>query len=219
MEKWGEDELLLFKSHQWVVREALSHYPTQLHDYYDDLRSHALIGLWHAIESYDGNNNFISWAKMKVHYAIKDGLRELDYITRANRDHIKRMSAATNELAQKIGATPSFKMLREHGVDTDRAVKAAWFSNQEQPTSGEWLEKNTIPGADHDVIAHDVELRLSEHITQLPAHLSVVIELIYYGDYNQVEAGEILGMSGSRVSQLHKAAIASLRQTVTDEFL
>lgn len=222
---WGDRELLLFRSHQWLVREVLTHYRylAQLRDLYDDLRSYALIGLWHAIDNYrEGDSGFINWARLKIHYAVKDGLRELDYLTRNSRDHIKHLATVNNELAQKTGSFPSFQVLREHGVDTDKAVKAAWFAKQEQPegaTWGKWVEQNASPGADHEVIAHDVELRMGRHISRLPPKLSVVIELIYYCGYTQTEAGEILGLSGSRISQLHTQSVRLLRDMVEDEFL
>lgn len=218
--EWGEHELSLFYSHLYLVRDINHRYLRVAHSYVDDINSYARIGLWQAIATFhNGRGSFTQWARKKIHWAVQDGLRELDYISRNARTPIKEMVDATNVLAQELGTQPTYTQLREYGVDLDSAVRAAQFSNQREPDTGEWLDKYTSPGVDEEVIAHDLEMRLSEHIQALPAQLSVIIELIYYGQYNMVEVGEILGLHGSRISQLHKEAIGRLRERVTREFL
>lgn len=218
---WGEREVGLFYAHKHLVREALAHYPRQDRDLYHDMYSYALIGLWHAIDGFNSGMgaSFQSWARLKIKYAIQDGLRELDLISRDNRERIKQLTKIHNELAQKLGADPTWAQLRESGADVTRAVQASWFANQDLPPLDHWLDDFTVPGPETIVLERDIETRMTQHIARLPARLSVVIELLYYSEYSQTEVGEILGVSGSRISQLHKQAVRLLRDAVKDEFV
>ena len=140
-------------------------------------------------------------------------------ISRDNRERIKQLTKIHNELAQKLGADPTWVQLRESGADVTRAVQASWFANQDLPPLDHWLDDFTIPGPETIVLERDIETRMTQHIARLPARLSVVIELLYYSEYSQTEVGEILGVSGSRISQLHKQAVRLLRDAVKDEFV
>ncbi len=215
--QWGEEELGLFNTHKHLAYEVLKHFPSQERGYVDDILSYAHIGLWHAIESYDASKDmaFRNWALMKMKYAAQDGLRELDYITRGSRDSIKHLAAATNELSQKLGTYPTFKQLREHGVDTDQAVYAARFANQNEPETGYWLDAITVRGPEDEVMDLETEREMSRLIAQLPTQMSIVVELIYYGQYNQAEVGEIMGLTYSRIFQIHKAAMARLKDMLS----
>ena len=81
-----------------------------------------------------------------------------------------------------------------------------------------WLNERTAPGPATLVLAHYTEPRMAKYIAALPSQMSIVIELMYYGEYSQVEVGEILGVGGSRISQIHSGAIKRLRTMIGDEF-
>lgn len=218
--EWGDRELGLFHASKYLVHQVLAGYSHRQHrDLYDDMHSYGLIGLWHAIDSYeDGGGSFRIWAKSKIAWAIKDGLRELDLITRNNRTHIKHLTEAHNDLSQRLGSSPTWEQLRDHGVAVEKAVRAAWFAKQDEPIYDDWLNEFTTPGPESILIQHDEEQRMGRHISRLPTQMSVIVELMYYGEYEQQEVGEILGVSASRISQIHKAAMKRLRTMVGDEF-
>ena len=218
--QWGDHELSTFFAHKYLAREMINHFPTMHRNYHDDLQSYALAGLWRAIDEFRESLGipFVTWARMKIRWAIKDGLRELDLLSRTSREELKNFTKVANELSQTLGTQPSWKQLREHGVDVDKAVRASQFANQDEPELAYWLNERTAPGPDTIVLAHDTETRMAKYIAALPSQMSIVIELMYYGEYSQVEVGEILGVGGSRISQIHSGAIKRLRTMIGDEF-
>jgi len=217
---WGERELSIFYAHRHLVHEAAAHYPNVYRDHTDEVYSFGFYGLWRAIEEYDDSKgaSFYSWAKWKIKWAIKDGLRELDLISRNSRDSLKKLTLVSNELAQKFGASPTWTQLAEHGVDVAGAVRAAQFAHQSEPEFSYWLDKQTVTGPEVVVIAHDVELRMGKFIARLPEQMKIVIELMYYGEYSQKEVSEVLGVSDSRICQIHKQALRLLKDMIGDEF-
>ena len=86
--QWGDNELSTFFAHKYLVREMINHFPTMHRNYHDDLQSYALAGLWRAIEEFKEGLGipFVTWARMKIRWAIKDGLRELDLLSRTSRE-------------------------------------------------------------------------------------------------------------------------------------
>jgi len=162
--------------------------------------------------------SFYSWAKWKIKWAIKDGLRELDLISRNSRDSLKQLTLTTNELAQKIQAQPSWTQLKEHGVDVAHAVRAGQFAHQSAPEFDSWMDEQTVPGPEVVVIAHDIEHRLGRYISRLPEQMKIVIELMYYGEYSQKEVSEVLGVSDSRICQIHRTALRLLKDMIGNEF-
>ncbi len=217
---WGDRELALFHASKYLVHQVLATYPHRhQRDLYQDMYSHGLIGLWHAIDTYDNRGSFRTWAKSKIAWAIQDGLRELDLISRASRDHIKQLTEVNNELSQELGATPTWAQLRARGVNTEKAVWAAQFAKQDEPPFfDDWLDVHTTPSPEDILIDRDTEQRMGQLIAKLPSQMSVIVELIYYGEYEQQEVGEILGLSASRICQIHRQAMHRLRRLAADEF-
>ncbi len=218
--QWGDHEESLFAAHRHMVHGAVAAYTFQNSTYHDDLYSYGLYGLWRAVDEYrpDKGMSFKTWAGKKIRWAMKDGLRDLDTISRTNRDEVKSMALMFNVLAQKHQELPTWKQLRDSGVNVDQAVQAARFANQGEPDLDFWLNEKSGPGPDHEVINHDIELRMAKYIAALPEQMSILIELRYYEQLTMSEIGEVLGVSESRVSQIHSSALQRLRNMIGTEF-
>ncbi len=197
----------------------------------DDLHNTGVIGLMDAIEKYDPEKNckFKTYAEFRIKGAILDQLRSLDWVPRSVRQKSRRLERAFGEVEQRLGRSAS-----EDEVADSLGLQIEKFHeliNQVRGISLVNLEE--IRGANSDGdrtgtyadIVEDVHsenpfasLKLSEMkrmiattIATLPEKERLVISLYYYEDLNMKEIGGILGITESRVCQIHTKAALRLR--------
>lgn len=201
------------------------------HVEYDDLVGYGVIGLLDAIEKFDYKlgNKFETYANIRIRGAIVDQLRSLDWIPRSMRQKYKKLEAATKKL-QNI-----------YGMDI-KDEHLAKELNITIPELNDWLQQVstfTIVSLDEKIsensniniqVDHDTETpesslmndetkrMLKVMIEKLPEKECRIIELYYYSELTYREIAAILGISESRISQLHTKAIAKL-QTKLDDLL
>ena len=195
-----------------------------------DLVSYGLLGLMSAIDRYDPERDikFETYAIARIRGSIIDELRTLDWvprsvrsrareIERAIRDLESRLSRAPTdeEIAAKVGITT--RELEDSLIDISRTSIAAldelWSTSSEgdQVSLLDTLEDpESIKPAE---ALDETEMReaLAEAIDRLPEREKLVVTLYYYEELTLREIGEVLGVTESRVSQLHTKAILRLR--------
>jgi RNA polymerase sigma factor for flagellar operon FliA len=197
----------------------------------DDLYSTGVIGLMDAIEKYDPGKNckFKTYAEFRVKGAILDQLRSLDWVPRSVRQKSRRLENAYTEVEQRLGRSANEQEVADClGLEID---KFHTMINQVRGISLVNLEEVRGNNADGDQagtfadIIEDVNsenpfssLRLSENqnlmadtIGSLPEKERLVISLYYYEDLNMKEIGNSLGITESRVCQIHAKAVTRLR--------
>jgi RNA polymerase sigma factor FliA len=197
----------------------------------NDLVSYGLLGLIGAIERFDPYRDvkFETYAVTRIKGAIIDELRAMDWVprsVRARAREIERAMASLEaqlhraptdaEIADKIGITET--ELEESLTDIARSSIAAldevWTSSNDDGDRLALIDtiedtQATEPQTALDRMAIGDVLAVS--IAALPEREKIVITLYYYEELTLREIGEVLGVSESRVSQLHTKAILRLR--------
>ncbi len=197
----------------------------------DDVIQTGMIGLLDAIERYEESHGaqFETYAAQRIRGAILDGLRQADWLPRSFRQDLRRIEGAISRLEQRLGRAPA-----EQEIAQDLGVTLAEYQRMLQDARGYQLisfeDFNRVDG--EDVLDHlfqdaaagpadalaDRKLRerLVASIDELPEREKLVMGLYYDEELNFREIGETLGVSESRVCQLHSQAIARLRSQLRE---
>lgn len=217
----AERHLGLVKS---VVARLAGRLPSHLGA--DDLYSAGLLGFLGALEDYDPDRGveFATYAAPRIRGAIFDELRRLDWVPRGVRKLIRRTERAMEVLAQELGRAPTEEeVARELGLDvavfrrflgegiTLVSLQASGPAGGDEAGRLDWLEDADTP--DPFVTLADKERRelLGELIDALPPRERQVLALYYCEELTMQEVGRIMGVTESRVSQIHASAILRLR--------
>jgi len=196
---------------------------------HEDLYSAGVLGLLDAHAKFDLSKGvkFETYAVWRIKGAVLDQLRALDWASRSMRRKARALDGVTQRLDQKLGrAATDHELARamkmSHG-DFYRLldqVRSAVLVSLDESRSGEDQEPGTL--ADHlaDPSAVNLEQRLEEEeskllllrtLNQLPEQERLVVALYYYEHLTLKEIGRALGISESRVSQVHTRAMSRLR--------
>lgn len=201
----------------------------------NDLVSYGLLGLIGAIERYDSDRDvkFETYAITRIKGAIIDELRAMDWVprsVRARAREIERAMAALEaqlhraptdaEIAEKIGITE--EELEDSLTDIARSSIAAldevWTissSSGDQVALIDTIEDTEGPEPQAALDETETREALAESIAALPEREKIVITLYYYEELTLREIGDVLGVTESRVSQLHTKAILRLRSRLS----
>ncbi len=198
-----------------------------------DLVSYGLLGLIGAIERFDLEREikFETFAVARIKGAIIDELRSLDWVPRSVRAKARQVERAHAALEGQLGRGPTdeemavkldmtLEEFRSSLLDIANssvlALDDLWTFADPDGGGGQISVLDTIkdPGAaDPEGEAQTAELkdRLADAIEALPERERLVIALYYYESLTLREIGEVLGVTESRVSQLHTKAVLALR--------
>jgi RNA polymerase sigma factor for flagellar operon FliA len=216
---------------RFIAGRMASSLPSHVEE--SDLVSYGLLGLIGAIQRYDPEREikFETFAAARVKGAIIDELRSLDWVPRSVRARARDIERAHAELEGKLQRTPTDEEMAERlGITVDEfndalleianssvlALDDLWTFADPEGGGGQISVLDTIqdPSAiDPEAETHTAELkdRLAEAIESLPDRERLVIALYYYENLTLREIGEVLGVTESRVSQLHTKAVIGLR--------
>jgi RNA polymerase sigma factor FliA len=196
-----------------------------------DLVSYGLLGLISAIERYDPDRDvkFETYAIARIKGSILDELRALDWVPRSVRSRARQIERAMSELESKFGRAPtdeelaakvgiSVGELEESLTDISRSSIAAldelWTisgSGGDQVALIDTIEDEHGPEPQTAFAQTELREIVADAITSLPEREKLVITLYYYEDLTLREIGEVLGVTESRVSQLHTKAVLRLK--------
>ncbi len=195
----------------------------------NDLINDGVVGLLDAIEKYDDARGvkFETYAITRINGSILDALRSLDWVPRAVRQRGREVERAHQELESRLGRAPTEDELAEHlGVDVKelgkvmQRVRGSSLLSLEEfiPTE----RGHEIPLADtlrdeggdvtRDLEQREIREELVEAVKGLPQQERRVIELYYFEGKTLKEIKGVLGVSESRVSQVHAQAVIHLRR-------
>jgi RNA polymerase sigma factor for flagellar operon FliA len=199
-----------------------------------DLISYGLMGLIGAIERFDPDRGikFETFGMTRIRGAIIDELRSLDWVPRSVRSRAREIEEAQQTLENTLQRAPSEEELAEKlGLSVDElqesllevanssvyALDELWAISDSSGDQVSLLDTISDPSASDPQEALDtseVKERLSEGIAGLPEREQLVVALYYYESLTLREIGEVLGVTESRVSQLHTKAMMRLKASL-----
>lgn len=197
----------------------------------DDLIQAGMIGLLEASRKYDGSRgaSFETYAGIRIRGAIVDEMRRGDWAPRSVHRNARRVSDAINQVEAREGRDASdAEVAEEMGVERDEYFKML----KDTSSSRLFSYEDTFTDDDDHSFESDVSMplvtplegvsrdalkrSLAEAITQLPERERLVLALYYDEELNLKEIGQIIGVSESRVSQIHSQAALRLRSRLQE---
>jgi len=195
----------------------------------DDLRSAGMIGLLEAAERFDPTRQekFESFAEFRIRGAMLDDLRSRDSLSRDMRRVCTQLRDATAALANQLGRTPTEAELAAKlsislsDVRERQAKLSGWSVVGLDDVGPSFMERTADENApDPCQVTSERELfnQMIDQIELLPEKMQQVLALYYCEDLNLREIGQVLGVTESRVCQLHGEATKRLRGMLGESF-
>jgi RNA polymerase sigma factor FliA len=201
-----------------------------------DLISYGLMGLIGSIERFEPERGikFETFAMTRIRGAIIDELRSLDWVPRSVRARAREIEAAQaklehelqrapteGELAAKVGLSEEELQtsLLEIANSSVYALDELWTISDSSGDSVSLLDTISDPRAEdpqESLASSEIKDRLTESIASLPEREQLVVALYYYENLTLREIGEVLGVTESRVSQLHTKAVMRLKSSLQE---
>jgi RNA polymerase sigma factor FliA len=220
----------LIRQHVPLVRRIAHHMIAKLppNVELDDLIQVGMIGLSEALSRYEATQGvqFETFASQRIRGAMLDELREGDWMSRSSRKSQKEIEHAVQRLEQKLGRSPL-----ESEIATELELSLAEYQSLlskvrgtqlvylEDMTRGDddddsFLDRHVADSAaDPMAMLRDQRLRSSlvAAIKALPEREQQIMGMYYEHDMNLKEIAAVLGVTESRICQLHSQSIARLR--------
>ena len=196
----------------------------------DDLISSGIIGLLDAIKKFDPTRQvqFKTYAEFRIKGAILDELRTMDWVPRSIRKKVREIEKAITTVERKLNRpAEDSEIAEEMGIDLEtyhgmldkaRGIDLLSFDEYMDSHRDNFESKKSFKSliaADHDTIDHIMSHELKEVIADgiegLPKKEQMVVSLYYYKGLTLKEIGEVMGLTESRISQIHTKVIIKLR--------
>jgi len=183
---------------------------------YADLVSDGIIGLMEAIERFEPERGltFQTFAVPRIRGAMVDALRGLDWVPRSVRDKVRQIEEAQRTLEVRLGRIPEDpEIAAELGI-TVAALRQLYakvaFTSVATMEDLE-LADDLAAAATQEIEDDQAKAALLRVVRELPERDQVIIALYYFEGFTLAEIGKVLGVTESRVSQLHSRATMMLR--------
>jgi RNA polymerase sigma factor for flagellar operon FliA len=194
----------------------------------DDLIQTGMIGLMEAVSRYDesAGAQFETYAAQRIRGAMLDELRSNDWLPRNVRDNMRKIETAINAAQQKLGRAPrESEIAATMGIPMDEYQKLLdnnaghqllyYEDFQHEDENEHFLDRYTASHTGDDplqaLLDEDFRSHLIDAIEALPEREKLLMGLYYEQELNLKETGAVLGVTESRVSQMHSQAVARIR--------
>jgi len=197
-----------------------------------DLVSYGVFGLIDAIDRFEPERGFKfeTYAISRVKGAILDELRALDWVPRSVRSKAREIERSMSELEHRIQRSPSENELANHmSIDVedlrDNLAEISnlgllaldeVFSSEGGTSLGEMVADPGGLSPEAAFQREETRRVLADAINRLPDRERLVLTLYYYEGLTLAEIGEVLGVTESRVCQIHAKSVMSLRNRMTE---
>jgi len=199
-----------------------------------DLISYGLVGLIGAIERFEPERGikFETFAMTRIRGAIIDELRSLDWVPRSVRSRAREIETAQAKLEHELQRAPTEAELASKLNLTEEELQSAlleianssvyaldelWTvsdSSGDQVSLLDTIADDDAADPQEALASTEVKDLLTEAIGGLPEREQLVVALYYYENLTLREIGEVLGVTESRVSQLHTKAVMRLKSSL-----
>ena len=228
----GRDELVIkyLPLIKYVVgRMAVT--PPQGLDY-EDLLSFGVFGLLDAVEKFDPSKGFVfqTYAIPRIRGAILDELRKCDWYSRSAREKVQKLNRIMEKTLREKGEIRDEWIMAEMGIDEAEYYEIQELASRGYITSlddttplddGEVTVEATLAdereGISERLDEESEQQELAEALSQLPDRERNMLSLYYYEGLNLKEIGKVLGVTESRVSQIHGKALSMLRAILREK--
>ncbi|NSL51159.1 FliA/WhiG family RNA polymerase sigma factor [Calidifontibacillus erzurumensis] len=197
----------------------------------EDVKSYALLGLYDAIEKFDLSRElkFDTYASFRIRGAIIDGLRKEDWLPRSLREKHKKIEAAIERLEQKLMRNATIeeiaKEVKMSTEEVEHAITESFFANilsldegnkdaEEQDGINISIRDENMLTPEEQTIKEELYHELAQTISELSDKEQLVLSLFYKEELTLTEIGQVLGLSTSRISQIHSKALLKLRRSL-----
>lgn len=191
----------------------------------DDLIQAGMIGLLEAAQNYDNSHgagaSFATFASLRIRGAMLDEVRRNGWAPRSVQKNTRDLSEATRQLEQRLGRNAEpIEIAEEMGISIDNYYEMVEQAARSQVLAFDAIcnDEGEITGMgsieltpEADLLKQDFQGDLAEAIDNLPEREKMVMALYYQEELNLKEIGAVLGVSESRVCQLHGQALTRLR--------
>ena len=233
----ARDELILAYSPlvKYVAGRMGTGLPAHVEE--SDLISYGLLGLIGALERFDPGRNikFETYAISRIKGSIIDELRALDWVPRSVRSWARQVERTVTKLENELRRAPTDEEIAGeldvtiaefhdilHQISSASIVALDEFwtlsgTSGDKVTLMDTIEDSASPDPSRAFDIQEVKGILADAIKRLPERERIVIGLYYYEGLTLKEIGEVLGVTESRISQLHTKAILRLKGRIKEE--
>lgn len=193
----------------------------------DDMVNQGIIALIDAVEKYDMDmgNKFETFASIKIRGAIIDFMRKQDWVPRNQRSLAKELDEVFEKLYCEYGREPAqSEIAQQMDISVENLEKVMGQRHNSILLSYEEVVYESVEKATHigtrdsddnspegELLYSELRSKLGEAIEDLNERERQVVSLYYYESLKLKEIATILGISESRVSQIHSAAIIKMK--------
>ncbi len=201
-----------------------------------DLISYGIFGLIDAIDKYDRSRNikFETYAISRIRGAIIDELRAIDWVPRSVRFKAREVEKAYAALENKLKRPPSDQEIAEemgisegdlHNIYTQLSSVSLIALDELMSMEGdkgdklsllETLEDTKTAGPMEAFESEEMKEILARAVNRLPEREKCVVTLYYYEAMTLAEIGKVLGVTESRVCQMHTKAVLAMRGIINE---
>ena len=184
----------------------------------EDLVNTGVLGLIDAINKYDPNKGvkLSTYAEIRIRGHIIDSLRKLDWVPRNVRQKARHIETAILEVEQKLGRDVEEYMKYAEKISNSGLVSIdSKVGSDEDGTTSLW-QIISINDDTPDKYVEEEELKriITDIISKLKERERLVITLYYYEELSMKEIGEILGLTESRISQIHTKTMMKIKNMI-----
>ncbi|MDG1481621.1 MAG: FliA/WhiG family RNA polymerase sigma factor [Myxococcota bacterium] len=228
MEIQSRDELIM--QYYPMVRRVSFRMVRRLPRHVDveDLVNIGMLGLIDAVDRFEPGRaqSFSAYARIRVQGAIVDEMRKNDWVPRSVRDRAGRLERARQELKLQLNHEPTADQLAERlGITTQRleelyrtadirVLVSMEDGGEDEGTIGEILTNEE--DVDASMTNRLFEEKIRDVIDTLPERERSIVEMYYYRDLTFKEIARVLGVTESRISQLHSRLKRRLKEAMED---
>ncbi len=231
----GRDQLIL--QSQSLVRRAVGRYMTRSGSIMDaeDIFSCGTMGLIDAVDRFDHSRGvrFETYAVTRIRGYLVDQMRAVDWLPRSARTNVRLVHRASTQLEESLGRKPEVSELAtETGLPDSTCTQALIdgscrvLSLEEMAPESDGasrpmsvqIEDDSVPNPAAAVERHELRGGVASALRSLPARERTVVRLKYLNDWTCRQIAAHLGVSESRVSQLHNQGLARMRRSLIADF-